>query len=351
MLGDRDAYATTVEQLLFTYAARTLATARTSSGIRLLVVSRQGGVGGRLLLERRSLRSPTCASGRKEWPANGCSGLSRLVRLRCLVGYAGAPAFPRKAQLSEVPNSLSEHETARGSTGLAHCDRCCTRSTVRKHRAERPVLPAHRCQCAVFHDRLQHERRHSVRRTPVAPSAAAAGADPADMPPRRDPESSGISFGEEFAAGEGIRTRFIRRAAVIHGESLYLVPAARACDDGYPVREAMFLFVVGPDGSIINGPATAASIKRQGIQGSFRSRSEGNAGTEEVPGVVPKGVAKVTLLYPRGHGFPASVTVAVVNNVYEAFVPYSTQKFEYPESPTKIVWRSRKGKVLKALPF
>ena len=174
---------------------------------------------------------------------------------------------------------------------------------------------------------------------------------PADMPPRRDPESSGISFGEEFAAGEGILTRFIRRAAVIHGESLYLVPAARACDDGYPVREAMFLFVVGPDGSIINGPATAASIKRQGIEGSFRSRSEGNAGTEEVPGVVPKGVAKVTLLYPRGHGFPASVTVAVVNNVYEAFVPYSTQKFEYPESPTKIVWRSRKGKLLEALPF
>jgi hypothetical protein len=174
---------------------------------------------------------------------------------------------------------------------------------------------------------------------------------PADMPPRRDPESSGISFGEEFAAGEGIRTRFIRRAAVIHGESLYLVPAARACDDGYPVREAMFLFVVGPDGSIINGPATAASIKRQGIQGSFRSRSVGNAGMEEVPGVVPKGVAKVTLLYQRGHGFPASVTVAVVNNVYEAFVPYSTQKFEYPESPTKIVWRSRRGKVLKALPF
>lgn len=72
---------------------------------------------------------------------------------------------------------------------------------------------------------------------------------------------------------------------------------------------------------------------------------------EKVPGVVPDGVAKVTLLYPRGYGFPASVTVAVVNNAYDAFVPYSTQKIEYPEPPKKIVWRSRKGKVLKALPF
>lgn len=175
---------------------------------------------------------------------------------------------------------------------------------------------------------------------------------PADTPPRRYPESSGISFGEEFAAGEGVRTRFIRRAAVIHGESLYLVPAARACDDGHPVREAMFLFAVGLHGSSTSGPTTAASIKRQGIQGNWGWRAEGNAGTEEVPGVVPEGVAKVTLLYPRGYGFPASVTVAVVNNVYDAFVPYSTHKIEYrPESPKKIVWRSRKGKVLKTLPF
>jgi hypothetical protein len=175
---------------------------------------------------------------------------------------------------------------------------------------------------------------------------------PADIPPRRGPERSVISFGEEFAAGEGVRTKYIRRAAVIHGESLYLVPVARACDEGYPVREAVFLFAVGLHGSSTSGAGTAASIKRQGIQGGFGWGGEGNAGTERVPGTVPPGVAKVTLLYTPGRGLPASVTVAVVHNVYDAFVPYSsTQTGEYPEGPRELVWRSRRGKVLKTFPF
>ena len=145
--------------------------------------------------------------------------------------------------------------------------------------------------------------------------------------------------------------KFIRRAAVIHGESLYLVPVARACDGGYPVREAVFLYAVGDAGSSTTGPGTVASVRRQGIQGGFSSGLEGNTAAEEVPGVVPPGVSKVTLFYAPGRGFPRSVTVAVVHNVYDAFVPYSSALAgEYPEGPSKIVWRSHKGKVLKSFP-
>jgi hypothetical protein len=181
---------------------------------------------------------------------------------------------------------------------------------------------------------------------------------PADVPPRSYPESSGISLGEELAVGEGVYTRFIRRAAVIHGESLYLAPVARACDHGSVVHEAVFLFGVRPQSRSMDGPATAASIKRQGLKGNWGWGPEGNKAVEVVPGVVPEGVAKVTLLYPHQRGIPASVTVAVVNNVFAAFVPYSVTKTSsetlasyVPPSPRKIVWRSRKGKVLKTLPF
>jgi hypothetical protein len=180
---------------------------------------------------------------------------------------------------------------------------------------------------------------------------------PADLPPRRSyPESRGISLGEELDVGEGVYTRFIRRAAVIHGESLYLVPVARACGQGSVVHEAVFLDGVRPRLGSMDGPATAASIKRQGLMGGWGWEAEGNKGVEVVPGVVPEGVAKVTLLYPHHRGIPASVTVAVVNNVFAALVPYSVTSSgplaDYPPaSPRKIVWRSRKGKVLKTLPF
>jgi hypothetical protein len=177
---------------------------------------------------------------------------------------------------------------------------------------------------------------------------------PPDLPPRRFPESSDISLGEDLGLGEGVRTGSIRRAAVIHGASLYLVPVARACDHGYPVREAVFLLTVQLHGSSTSGPGTVASIKRQGIQATWGWRAEGNTGVEEVPGVVPQGVAKVTLLYPHGpsgRGFSRSVTVPVVNNVYDALVPYiPIATRESPEPPRRTVWRSRSGKILRIFP-
>jgi hypothetical protein len=181
---------------------------------------------------------------------------------------------------------------------------------------------------------------------------------PADLPSRSFSEGSGISLGEELAVGEGVYSKFIRRAAVINGESLYLVPVERACDHGTVVREAVFLIGVRPQGSSTDGPATAESIEREGLKGDWGWETHGNKTVEVVPGVAPKGVAKVTLLYPRHSGLPASVTVAVVNNVFVAFVPSSVTQSSseplasyVPASPRKIVWRSRKGKVLKTLRF
>jgi hypothetical protein len=118
------------------------------------------------------------------------------------------------------------------------------------------------------------------------------------------------------------------------------------------------LIGVQPTGSSTDGPATAATIKREGFEGGWGWDSKGNKAFEVVPGVVPKGVAKVTLLYPHHRGVPTSVTVAVVNNVFAAFVPYSFTDTSsgplvsyVPPPPQKIVWRARNGKVLKTLPF
>jgi hypothetical protein len=186
---------------------------------------------------------------------------------------------------------------------------------------------------------------------------------PADLPPRHHPQNAfslgeerEASLGEELSLGEGVYTRFIRRAAVIHGESLYLIPVARACDDGRVVHEVLFLQTVWPTpgGGTLggnNGPSTAASIKREGITGGIGESGTGTAGTENPTGVVPNGVAKVTLVFPREHGFPASVTVRVVDNVYAAFVPYTASGEGVAPRPERIVWRSPRGKVLKTLPF
>jgi hypothetical protein len=118
------------------------------------------------------------------------------------------------------------------------------------------------------------------------------------------------------------------------------------------------LIGVQPKSSSTDGPATVATIKREGLEGGWGWGREGDKAFEVVPGVVPKGVAKVTLLYPHHRGVPTSVTVAVVNNVFAAFVPYSVTDTPsgplasyVPPSPRKIVWRARNRKVLKVLPF
>jgi len=183
---------------------------------------------------------------------------------------------------------------------------------------------------------------------------------PADLPLRSYPESSGISLGEELGVGEGVYTGFIRRAAVVHGWSLYLVPVARACENGRVVHEAIFLDSVGASMGETGGPVTAPSIKRQGFQAGLAWGPEGNVPTEKVSGIVPEGVAKVTLLYGHLRGFPVSVTVRVVHNVYAAFVPYpapvppkeaSGPGSFSPPGPRKILWRSHTGRVLKTLRF
>lgn len=182
---------------------------------------------------------------------------------------------------------------------------------------------------------------------------------PADIPPRHHPQNAFSvgeerepSLGEELSIGEGVYTRFIRRAAVIHGESLYLIPVASACDDGRIVHEVLFLETEwpGPDGTLggMDGPATVASIKREGLRGGEGERGTVTAGIGNLTGVVSDGVARVTFVFARRRGFPTSVTVHVVNNVYAAFIPFVGY---VPVAPERVVWRSRKGKVLKTLPY
>lgn len=248
----------------------------------------------------------------------------RTARIRLLAGVvAGSSALAFTLGAGPV--------TARGTIGrAAGSSRCCPATSANPPCATIVETTSERTPSARLRSLLATLRRPWT---------------PADVLPPANPESAGVRF------GEGIYLRFVRRAAVIHGETLFLVPVARACEAGHVVREALVLFAIwpGPYGSAssYSGPSTAGFIEQQGIEG-YGVRAIGNVATANVVAVVPDGVAKVTLIFPRRVS-PASVavTVPVVNNVYAAFVAENTPE---PEPPEKIVWRSRRGKILKTLP-
>jgi hypothetical protein len=64
---------------------------------------------------------------------------------------------------------------------------------------------------------------------------------------------------------------------------------------------------------------------------------------------VPDDVAKVTLRFPSvlaSTGLRASVTVRPKDNIYVAIVPPAASGPQ-PVSPKTVIWRSRKGAMLK----
>ena len=136
--------------------------------------------------------------------------------------------------------------------------------------------------------------------------------------------------------------RFIRRARVVAGTAYYVVPvAAQAADCS--LRDEIVLVTVEPVGQSAGGGSSVAQIERGGVGGT---RWIGTSGVQY--GVVPDSVARVTLGYPRGkRGLRDTVSVAPIDNVYVAAVPPAARGSVLPVLPQVVVWRSRKGSVLK----
>jgi hypothetical protein len=144
--------------------------------------------------------------------------------------------------------------------------------------------------------------------------------------------------------GEGIYVKYVRLARVVAGVKYYIVPVAKGRSPLCHVREEVFLETVEALGQASGGGVTVKEIGHGKLTGA---RWIGGGGVEY--GVVPDGVAKVTLRFPSAsgeRGLRASVTVVPKDNIYVATVPPAASG-ALPVSPKTVIWRSRKGSVLK----
>jgi hypothetical protein len=150
-----------------------------------------------------------------------------------------------------------------------------------------------------------------------------------------------INPGGGLRLGEGVYVKYVRRARRVAGTDYFVVPVARGLAPGCGLREEVVFVTAGPEEQGSGGGSTAAGIEHGEVTGS---EWKGHHGVQY--GLVPDGVAKVTLRYPPHRGLRNTVTVSPVENVYVAMVPPAATYSGFPVVPKTIVWRSATGKVL-----
>jgi hypothetical protein len=146
--------------------------------------------------------------------------------------------------------------------------------------------------------------------------------------------------------GEGIYIKYVREAGVILGTSYYVIPVAKGCASS---KEEVILYTDTARGFSGWSGATLHAIERGRLLGS-----EGTAASSVVSGIVPDGVATVTLEYAAAKPSAMSptkqravtVTAKPVNNVFAVRVPQNPGSASLPKA---IVWRSAKGAVIKRI--
>jgi hypothetical protein len=135
---------------------------------------------------------------------------------------------------------------------------------------------------------------------------------------------------------------YIRLARLVAGFGYYVIPAIiTPCEPAKAYQGVTFVQrTPGGGGGGILG-ASAASIPQHGV-----FFSSGQHGSSTVPGLVPDGVATVTVHYPADPAgtLPAvTITAKVVDNV----VVFTS----VPRGPavgwTKMVWRAANGTIVK----
>jgi hypothetical protein len=129
------------------------------------------------------------------------------------------------------------------------------------------------------------------------------------------------------------------RAATLALQQRFLALIRAGQQPADPNRDSicfMTLSASGTGGGVCG--ATAALIARNGAM-----QSNGHV----LSGVVPDGVASVTLHYPASNGSPAlTVTTGVAGNVFAASLARLTQAANWPPD---IAWRSATGRVIKTI--
>ena len=146
--------------------------------------------------------------------------------------------------------------------------------------------------------------------------------------------------------GEGIYVKYVRQAGVILGTTYYVIPVSRGCSSS---QEEIVLYSHSPQGFASGSGATPSSIEHGRLLAS-----QGTAAGSVVSGIVPDGVAKVTLSYGAAKPSAISpseqravtVTAKPANNVFAVRVPQNPGSASLPKA---IVWRSAKGNVIKRI--
>jgi hypothetical protein len=141
--------------------------------------------------------------------------------------------------------------------------------------------------------------------------------------------------------------KYTRRARVVAGVAYFLIPVAVGWSPSPPCgvgQEGVALLLASPEAGLSGeGVVPAGGIERGEMSGSSWKGRHGTAF-----GVVPDGVAKVTVRYPARHGGSTAVTVAAVENLWVAKAPLGPVN-ETPIAIRSVTWRSAHGKVLKTL--
>jgi hypothetical protein len=146
--------------------------------------------------------------------------------------------------------------------------------------------------------------------------------------------------------GEGIYIKYVRQAGVILGTTYYVIPVAKGCSSS---QEEIVLYSHSPQGFAGGSGGTPSAIEHGRLL-----TSQGTAASSVVSGIVPDGVAKVTLEYAAAKPSAISpteqravtVTAKPVNNVFAVRVPQNPGSASLPKT---IVWRSAKGSVIKRI--
>lgn len=195
-------------------------------------------------------------------------------------------------------------------------------------------------------------RGSAARICPVSPQTMSEGAPSSRMLSTlgvlRRPQTAAdtlpapLNPGGGWMFGEGVYVKYVRRARLVAGVAYYIVPVANGLSPQCRPREEVFFATAGPEGHTASGGLSVSEIERGMLTATYWK-----AGRGVQSGVVPNGVATVTLRYAPRHGLRSAVTVAAVENVYVATAPPAAQGPETPVLPTTVTWRSANGRILK----
>jgi hypothetical protein len=154
------------------------------------------------------------------------------------------------------------------------------------------------------------------------------------------PRHAYLSYNQE------VFVRYIRRARVVGGSAYWVWPAIiTRCGGAKPYEGLMFFTGSSRTGGRPMGGSVGETLTAFEQYGDFFTEG-GRSSIATVQGIVPDGVASVTLHYPATAGHPArQLTGKVVENVAVISVPFRLGSSLRPS----MTWTGRNGRIIKML--